>query len=90
MYNNEQQWMTIVNKNSTTSNKKNEEKDEDRIESSLIETFTANLENMSNETKDSYKVNTEVGTLIAQKLLKGEKIRVGRNGSVIGVEEFER
>lgn len=33
--------------------------------------------------KEKYKVSGQVGTLIAQKLLKGENLRVGRNGELI-------
>ena len=64
----------------------NSNKDEDKIESNLIDTFTANYENSQSEKMDSYRVNSQVGTLIAQKLLKGEKIRVGRNGALTGVD----
>lgn len=76
VFDQEEQWMTIMNSN----------KDEDKIESNLIDTFTANYENSQSEKMDSYRVNSQVGTLIAQKLLKGEKIRVGRNGALTGVD----
>ena len=77
--------MTICNNKSSF-----DDRDPEKFENNLIDTFTANIENPNNEKMDSYKVNSEVGTLIAQKLLKGEKIRVGRNGSVIGVDSLER
>jgi hypothetical protein len=57
MFNSEQQWMTIANNAGSVSR---EEKDQDRIESSLIETFTANLDNQTNDKLESYKVNSEV------------------------------
>lgn len=68
----------------------NKTKEEEKTENSLIDTFTANMENPNNEKMDSYKVNSEIGTLIAQKLLKGEKIRVGRNGALTGLDGLER
>jgi hypothetical protein len=54
---------------------------------SLIDTFTGGLDNPSNmEQLETYRVKGDVGSLIAQKLLKGEKIRVCRNGEPVNVE----
>ena len=54
---------------------------------SLIETFTSALDNAINtEHLETYRVNGNVGTLIAQKLLKGEKIRVCRNGEPVNID----
>lgn len=82
MYKSDQQWITIVN----TSNNEDSFSKSDPI-SSLINTFTSTIDNsyQSNLEKDTYKVNGEVGTLIASKLAKGEKLRVCRNGEPIGL-----
>ena len=52
-------------------------------EISLIDTFTANVDEPMSDTQNSYNVNSQVGTLIAHKLSNGERIRVGINGSSV-------
>ncbi len=89
--------MTISNTNSAKHHNSARTKDSssntDQKISNLIETFTANLDtsNLSNSnsgSSDTFRVNGQVGTFIAQKLSNGEKIRVGRNGQVISTMNY--
>ena len=51
--------------------------------SALIDTFTATVNDQplaSSNGLATYQVKSEIGTLIAQKLFKGDQIRVGVNG----------
>ena len=58
-------------------------KEEQNEPLSLIDTFTANIYEPEPEMSNSYQVSTAVGTLIANKLSNGEKIRVGVNGKFV-------
>ena len=86
VFSQDQQWLTIVNYPSINSKLDDTvQQDSGKNEVSLIDTFTANLDNPSDKL-DSYRVNGEVGTLIAQKMFKGEKFIVGRNGIAVNSE----
>lgn len=51
---------------------------------SLIDTFTATIYDSEPQVSNSsYQVNSSVGTLIADKLSQGEKIRIGVNGKFV-------
>ncbi len=88
MFKQDQNWITILNTNSSKStdnfintNRSNNNAT-DSI-SNLIDTFTGSIDNQSNDKLDTYRVKSEIGTMIAQKLVKGDKIRVCRNGEPI-------
>ncbi len=84
-FKNDQQWMTIMKPQADDNGGTNENK-----EQSLIDTFTAGiLDNALFPNENSYNVSTDVGTLIAQKLSVGEKIRVGINGLSIDSKEVD-
>lgn len=53
---------------------------------SLIDTFTADLDKKNDN--DTYKVSGNVGSLIAQKLSHGEKMRICRNGQPVQNHSF--
>lgn len=75
-------WMTISTQASQPTNETTTSTTDAKL-SSLIEAFTATL-NQGEQNQDSvYQVNGHVGTFIAQKLLNGEKIRVGHNGQAV-------
>ena len=86
MFKPEQQWITIITGTNNEDNDSilNDKQTESNNVTSLIDTFTNNLDNKS-EKLETYRVKGEVGTLIAQKLIKGEKIRVCRNGEPVSV-----
>ena len=52
----------------------------------IIDTFTTNLDELNEDDAEAntYRVSGEVGTLISQKLLSGDRIRIGRNGESVG------
>jgi hypothetical protein len=82
MFKTDSQWMTITNPTQSSSANTNPT---DKI-SNLIEAFTSNLDAESGKeaaTTETYKVNGQIGTFIAQKMLKGEKIRIGHNGEPV-------
>ena len=56
---------------------------------SLIDTFTADIQEPDAQTDpvSTYKVSPNVGTMIANKISNGEKIRVGVNGKFINEGE---
>ena len=82
MYSKDAQWMTISNINNPQASSANAPASQNI--SNLIETFTTNIDDKdSKDTADMFRVNGQVGTFIAQKLLKGEKIRIGNNGDPI-------
>lgn len=74
------QWITIVDNNNTSLNAKTTPSD--KI-ASLVETFAGDFEHDNDPRVPKYKVNDQVGTLIAQKLESGEKLRFGRNGEAV-------
>ena len=99
MYKPDQQWITIMAANRSGNNKKSDEdiiidgkgsndaqSDKSEKVISLIETFTSAIDNGNSENLESYRVKGDVGTLIAQKLIRGEKIRVCRNGEPVNLE----
>lgn len=87
MYKSDKKWLTIVNL-SEEQNSENKSflkhldefdpmSDDKNQQKSIIDTFTADEPPDPNAT---YCVSSEIGTLIAQKILNGDKIRIGRNG----------
>jgi hypothetical protein len=88
MFKSDSQWMTITNVPSNPANNP-ANNPTDKI-SNLIEAFTANLTaddkdpTNASTTAEAYRVKGEIGTFIAQKMLKGEKIRIGNNGNLVG------
>lgn len=87
MYKPEQQWITIITGTNNDDNDSflNDKQTETNNVTSLIDTFTSNLDNNKTDKLETYRVKGDVGTLIAQKLIKGEKIRVCRNGEPVSV-----
>lgn len=93
MFKQDQNWITILNTNSTkshdsfnpTTNRSNVNQHNNASDSisNLIDTFTGSIDNQSNDKLDTYRVKSEIGTMIAQKLVKGDKIRVCRNGEPV-------
>lgn len=83
MYKSDQQWITL-----NTAQKEDVPNTETvyKSKTSLIDAFTADIDNPNTKKLESFQVNGEVGTLIAQKLLKGEKMRICRNGEPIHPE----
>ncbi len=86
--------MTITNvtQNSSANNANNPL---DKI-SNLIEAFTSNLDGGGESSKEAvasetaaYRVSGQIGTYIAQKMLKGEKIRIGHNGEPVKGSVFD-
>ena len=79
---NDGEWMTIQKPPGD-----NEAQGESNEPMSLIDAFTADIQDSDvlaqSSSVSSYKVSTSVGTLIANKLFNGEKIRVGVNGKFI-------
>ncbi|RNA28577.1 hypothetical protein BpHYR1_027477 [Brachionus plicatilis] len=70
MYKPDHQWINI----NISSNQRNNK-------TSLIDTFTADFDKES-ET-ESYKVSGDVGSVISQKLVNGEQMRICRNGQPV-------
>ena len=91
MYKPEQQWITIITGTNNDDNDSflNDKQTETNNVTSLIDTFTSNLDNNKTDKLETYRVKGDVGTLIAQKLIKGEKIRVCRNGEPVSVVSAE-
>ncbi len=84
MFKSDQNWMTISNTSHMQDNSRSNHHNPSEAISNLIDTFTGSIdENQSYEKLDTYRVKSEVGTMIAQKLVKGDKIRVCRNGEPI-------
>ncbi len=90
MFKQDQNWMTILNTNSSKSNDNFNNTNRSNIQNStadsisnLIDTFTGSIDNQSSDKLDTYRVKSEIGTMIAQKLVKGDKIRVCRNGEPV-------
>ena len=97
MYRPNKQWLTIVNNRDDKQDNQNSflkqlnEFDPSRPEDSsgnqktIIDTFTTNLEDLNEDDTEAntYRVSGEVGTLISQKLLSGDRIRIGRTGESV-------
>ena len=82
-FKNEDEWMTIA-KPPTDFEQTVEQRNEPM---SLIDTFTANIYEPEPQVSNTYQVNSNIGTLIANKLSQGEKIRVGVNGKFVKAEQ---
>ena len=102
MYKPEQQWITIITSSSNAANGSSKSDTDDFVidgkkssdaeavkpekAPSLIDTFTSTLDSVNADQLETYRVRGDVGTLIAQKLLRGEKIRVCRNGEPVNFD----
>ncbi|CAF0789818.1 unnamed protein product, partial [Brachionus calyciflorus] len=76
MFKPDHQWINInISKNDSS------EKDKSK-KISLIDTFTAEFDKPSENT-ETYRVNGDTGSMIAQKLSDGEKMRICRNGELV-------
>jgi hypothetical protein len=77
------QWITIVDNNNDNNTSLNAKRTPSEKIASLVETFAGDFEHDNDPRVPKYKVNDQVGTLIAQKLESGEKLRFGRNGEAV-------
>ncbi len=79
------EWMTIKKPNNENSTPKNNEP------LSIIDTFTADIQEseIQMDPVSTYKVSPFIGTMIANKISNGERIRVGVNGKFINENENE-
>ncbi len=80
----ESEWMTIKKPPNDNGTPKSNEP------ISLIDTFTADIQESDakvDHISTTYKVSPTVGTMIANKIFNGEKIRVGVNGKFINDSE---
>jgi hypothetical protein len=82
LFKDDQQWIEIsTSKAKKETNQQKNKLNKSKNISNVIDTFTNNY--VKSEAQNTYRVQGDIGTLIAHKIFKGEEIHVCKNGEPV-------